>query len=915
MRRTILYVVFIIIFIGVSILLWHHFDNQSDRCSAESIGYNAIPVKSMIILRIPDCGEFYKKLEGNTSIKGNFKNLIHSDLLLEDLRQLEGVGKEGSLSDIMKGEQIVVSFNTEGKDNIGSLTIFSIRDKTKKKNLINLFKNYSKTSGQRIDKKSYDNVEIYSCKLKNSTYYFAEKKGLFLISRYHLFIENAIRQIDTKGLADQEDFKNLTSTVSNSCDMNLFIQNNTSSILINKIFSEKFSRTTSPFISFSKWTELDLSLNDSEIMMGGFSISDNEGEKYIDLFKNQEPGRFTMDRIFPYGTGLFVCLNLSDLNDFQKRYQSLLEKTGKKTYYRRKNLLTNLDKYSHKTFLSEFCKIAGKEFAMIYGTAIPGKPLSNRFFIAEVNNSSEARELFIPLLERHAILNKSSLTQERILCKNSDKKNYYIYPFPEFDFPELLFGKIFSAAASNYMCFYKNYIIFSNQEKNLEKYISGLEEGKTLSGNDNFKDFNSKMSSRSCFYSYINAFESYYLKDYYLSEKITGETNGDKNAVDNFYSLGWQFMPNSGTCLNNAYLKYISDNQKKASLIWETKLDSTLENKPQFVHNHTITDNNEILVQDKKNNLYLIDQNGKKLWKEKISGEIIGKIHQIDIYGNKRLQYFFNTKNQIYLIDRTGKTIRPFPINLKYPATNEASVFDYDNNRNFRIFVGDQKHNINVFDGTGNRVTGWKCCKTKTQINYPIQYQKIGTMDYIFFHDGENTYILDRKGEKRISTESFAHSANPQQFIPGENPAIAITDMEGKIHLQYFNKKIKIIDFGMEFSPSHTFIANSAKNGKSTDYWIKDSNELYIFNEKEKIIKKTLPDYLNLTPEIMRDPMVTGLCSTDKKVYLFNSLGSVISGFPLTGDTTPGVGSFTEGSSWTNIIVGDGCTLSNYRIK
>jgi len=869
----------------------------------------------MVILRIPDCGDLYKKLKDNTPIKENLKKWIHSDLLIEDLKQLEIAEKEKSFSNIIKGKQIVVSFNTEGKDNIGSLIIFSISNKTEKKSIIALFKNYSKKSGHRIGKKSYDGVELYYCNIKNRTYYFAEKKGLFLISRYHLFIENAIRQIDTKGLYDQEDFKNLTSTISNSCDMNLFIQNNVSSILTNKIFSGKFNGTTSPFVNFSKWTELDLSINDSEIMMGGFSMSENDNGKYIDLFKDQESGRFLMDRVLPYWTGLFVCLNLSDISDFQKRYQILLERKEKKTYYRRKSLLSNLDKYSRKTFLSEFCKIAGREFALVYEAATPEKPLSNRFFVAEVKNPSKAQELFLPLLERHAILKKSSLTQERIFCEKSDGKNYYIYPFPESDFPELLFGKIFSATESNFMCFYKNYIIFSSQEKNLEKYISGLEEGKILSGNNNFENFNSRMSSRSCFYSYINTFHSYYLKDYYISENITGKTEGDKNSIDNFYSLGWQFMPNSGTCLNNAYLKYGSDNQEKASLIWKIKLDSVLEKRPQFVKNHTITDNNEILIQDKKNNLYLIDQNGKKLWKKKLSEKIIGNIHQIDIYGNKKLQYLFNTKDQICLIDRTGKTVKPFPIPLKYPATNEVSVLDYDNNRNFRFFIADEKYNINVFDIIGNRVTGWKCRKTKTQVNYPIKYRKVGDMDYIFFHDRENTYILDRKGEKRISTEPFAHSDNPLLFIPGEKPAIAITDMEGKIHLQYFNKEIKIIDFGMEFSSNHTFFANSAKNGESTDFWIKDSNELYCFNEKEELIKKTLPDDLNLTHDDMKDQMFTGLCYSDKKVYLFNSLGTIIAGLPLTGDTAPGVGSFTEGSSWTNIIVGNGCTLSNYRIK
>ena len=150
MRRTILYVILIIILIGGSILLWQHFDNKSNRYSGRSMEYNAVPVKSMIILRIPDVGDFYHKLEGNSQINENFKKWTHSYFLPEDPKQLEGNGKEKSLSDIIKGKQIIISFNTEGKENIGSLTIFSIRDKTEKKNIINLFNNYSKASGHKL---------------------------------------------------------------------------------------------------------------------------------------------------------------------------------------------------------------------------------------------------------------------------------------------------------------------------------------------------------------------------------------------------------------------------------------------------------------------------------------------------------------------------------------------------------------------------------------------------------------------------------------------------------------------------------------------------------------------------------------------------------------------------------------------
>ena len=42
----------------------------------------------------------------------------------------------------------------------------------------------------------------------------------------------------------------------------------------------------------------------------------------------------------------------------------------------------------------------------------------------------------------------------------------------------------------------------------------------------------------------------------------------------------------------------------------------------------------EILTQDIENNIYLINNNGDRLWKKNIGNAIIGNVHQIDAYKN-----------------------------------------------------------------------------------------------------------------------------------------------------------------------------------------------------------------------------------------------------------------------------------------
>ena len=125
----------------------------------------------------------------------------------------------------------------------------------------------------------------------------------------------------------------------------------------------------------------------------------------------------------------------------------------------------------------------------------------------------------------------------------------------------------------------------------------------------------------------------------------------------------------------------------------------------------------EIVVQDIKNNLYLISNSGKILWKKQLEGPVLGTIEQIDIFKNGRLQLLFATPHKVYLIDRNGKDVAPFPGNFNDVITQPLSVFDYDKDKNYRLLVTQGK-NILMYDKNLKEVKG-------VITSYSIHYTKL----------------------------------------------------------------------------------------------------------------------------------------------------------------------------------------------
>lgn len=346
------------------------------------------------------------------------------------------------------------------------------------------------------------------------------------------------------------------------------------------------------------------------------------------------------------------------------------------------------------------------------------------------------------------------------------------------------------------------------------------------------------------------------------------DIKNSKAAIDN-YKI---FQLKKGDKIANIN-GIISDFKKETDngeleLKFETNISNEIILGPLIVKNHTNNENN-VIIQDSKNILYLINNKGQVEWTKKIDDKIIKEIRQIDSYKNGKLQYVFATKSSLYLVDRKGRDVGKFPLRFNDEITKPVSVFDYDKNKNYRLLIT-QDSELFMFDSKGNRVKGFDYDKKNKIITKPKHF-RISNKDIIVFKTSNDLIILNRRGRVRIKIkERYDYSS--EEIFQYKNSIVTSTvkneilkiDMKGNSSSQSimsFNSKLST-DKNSIFTLQKNILSNSKNNieipfGKYEDFNIYNGNK---------------QNFVNIFD------------SQNKKVYLFDNLLNLIEGFPISSD-------------------------------
>jgi hypothetical protein len=304
---------------------------------------------------------------------------------------------------------------------------------------------------------------------------------------------------------------------------------------------------------------------------------------------------------------------------------------------------------------------------------------------------------------------------------------------------------------------------------------------------------------------------------------------------------------------------------------------------------------------------------------------INSEVFQIDFYRNGKLQILFSTENYLHLIDRNGNYVERYPVRLRDRATAGMSLFDYERNRDYRIFIPCANKQVYAYSKEGNVLNGWQFKGAESIVSKPINHFRVGEKDFIAFTDNYKTYVLDRRGDSRVAVNTlFTHSSENNLFLEDRGTTdksfIYTTDTAGTIQKIGFDGKVQTITIE-NFAAGHYFDLKDVNADGEKDFIFLDHSTLYAFKQdKTEIFRFNFPGVISEPPIYFRfsySDRKIGITDTrEQKIYLINNNGDLYKGFPLEGHTMFSIGYLEGAEGDFNLIVGGRNNfLYNYSVQ
>lgn len=616
----------------------------------------------------------------------------------------------------------------------------------------------------------------------------------------------------------------------------------------------KIAINDSSKIDFTSWSALDVAIAPESFTATGITLATDSIPQLLNVFNGQVPQHNDVSALVPTDALGAVSFTFNDAEAFQK---NLRDYRGEK----------------------DAAKTTG-----IFGS------------VSEVGS--------IQLKNETAIFIKSidaSLTDDALARFVSSKSMFREIEISTFSEPQL-FQKTFlpfiNSEKANYVFQLENFFVFTESESTAEQLISSFQNNATLKNTAYFENTAQDLSTASSLLIFKMKGE--------FSEAIAGffnskSTAGIKNiSFDKFplaalqFSFDRNFAHVTLSCKESgAAAKSVSGSVSEK---FNIKLESPILGNPQLVEGKN--GSNNVVVQDIGNKLYFISENGKTLWTKNLNTAILGKVNEVEISGGKQIA--FTTNDVFYILDRNGKDVKGFPIKFKDKITQPLSVFDYDNNRNYR-FVVVQGKEVLMYDKNGKSVKGFGFNKTQSEIVQSPIHIRMGNKDYIIIaEENGKLNILSRVGKSRVAvSKNFKFSEIP--IVEEDNYFVVITKENTK---ERISQDGKVSSQKLDVGSNYWFaILNSTKVTQ-------DDNLLRI---NGKLVELPLGHYTK--PQLFninRKTYITITETQEKKVYVFDKNGGILNGFPVYGTSEA---EMVEGSTTGLVVKGEANSVVYYSIN
>lgn len=528
----------------------------------------------------------------------------------------------------------------------------------------------------------------------NDTVFISLYSGLMLCSTSEVLIRNAISTItDGKDIRSLKGFSRVLLTSGKREDKVFLVFKNIKPLLDSLLAKE--ARETSDKISkLADIAAADIYISEGGIILNGYTES-LESNEIIHRYKSVSPKEFVTYKILPSSTVLFeTTIRLANSGN------AIEKKAGS----------AGINGFSNK--IESFL---GDEISRVY-LDLRGRPLNdNSLVIYKMSDRMQGEQLF---------LNEMGKECETLYFNPDEATKQPVYHVKLNGLSETILPGFAPGVEETFLTFYDNFMITGSSYATISKLLYDNLLNKTLANDLLYRDFESTLPSRSGYYFYCVPSRILEYLAGFLKKDIINALKSNRNSLNKLQAVGYQLASSNDMIYNSLSLGFKEKEREESTTEWETLLDTIAAIKPFFFTNHT-TGAKEIFIQDLNNNTYLINAAGRVLWKVPVRERITGIIYMIDYFRNGKYQLLFSGKNYIHVLDRNGNYVERYPVKLRSPSTNSLALFDYDNSRNYRLFIAGEDKMIYSYEISGNTVKGWKPFRTSGIVNTEICYFRV----------------------------------------------------------------------------------------------------------------------------------------------------------------------------------------------
>lgn len=699
-----------------------------------------------------------------------------------------------------------------------------------------------KSAHQKITSRIYSGFEIKEIRNKENEVLlaFAYLRGVFVLSKSSLLIENAIRTYESReGVNFQTSNKMLFQFASIKADAgNLYV--NFSQLYQSALMNSSLRESIPLLKDFAKSCMLDVKVEKDFISMNGFTLDSLKRNPGLSKFQTQKAVKFEVARFIPNYSKTLIHYGISNIELF-------LGSTNKSD-----------------TMMLNF----GDEIAVCF----PEQDSNGVLIFVEIKDKE------ISSFDTGEYFESYSGYEIKGFNAKTISKN---------------FDQLIPTEALQFFTSIENFIFVSQEVVNLKRLIDAIEADETWGKSLSFQQFYERGLQES------NV--SVFFRD--PSEEDYGTLKKWKPLIDSLHlsSISWTSLQFSA--LDKNFYTSVNvgiEPNKKETKQTKQRVEASLFRLPNlsakaFIVKNHLTSNNELILQDSTFKFYLFSPDNGILWHYQTDG-MIQSVHQLDYFKNGKLQYFVSTTESLYIIDRLGRDVQGFPKKLS-SALGFSDVVDYDKSRNYRLIVSTLDKEIFILDKDANPLEGWAPKRLGGSIVEPPKHYRIGGKDYFLtVSNGGLFHLFTRRGDYQMGFPITLKPYSGEYFLETGtnliNSYIYIVSIDGSVTKQSLDGKTKTQENLLRGVNSKFYLAKTHE-GKSDFYFIRvDSDKIAVFNKANQlVVEKQNPGSTNLRPSVIvasKDNAIFGFFDEEQKMYYsFDQAGNSVTNKPLESSIPP----------------------------